>query len=77
MVTDCYIGNLLFLKDNHWYTPDTPLLQGTQRAYLLESQKIHLANIDKNDICQYKKVMMINALNAFDEDRAVSIKCIF
>lgn len=71
MVTDCSIGNLLFLKDNHWYTPDTPLLQGTQRAYLLEAQKVHLANIDKNDIWQYEKVMMINALNAFDENRAI------
>ncbi|OBX63768.1 hypothetical protein A9Z63_04435 [Moraxella lacunata] len=74
LVTDCSIGNLLFLKNNHWYTPDTPLLQGTQRAYLLEAQKIHLANIDKNNIWQYEKVMMINALNAFDENRVVLIK---
>lgn len=74
LVTDCSIGNLLFLKDNHWYTPDTPLLQGTQRAYLLDVGKIHLTTIHKNDICQYKKVMMINALNAFDENRVVLIK---
>lgn len=76
LVTDCSIGNLLFLKDNHWYTPDTPLLQGTQRAYLLETQKIHLANIDRNHIWQYEKVMMINALNAFDENRAILTKYI-
>ncbi|MDO4896102.1 MAG: aminotransferase class IV family protein [Moraxella sp.] len=74
LVTDCSIGNLLFLKNNHWYTPDTPLLQGTQRAYLLDNHKVHLANIDKNNIWQYEKVMMINALNAFDENRAVLIK---
>ncbi|OBX85005.1 hypothetical protein A7456_02285 [Moraxella nonliquefaciens] len=74
LVTDCSIGNLLFLKDDIWYTPNTPLLKGVQRAYLLEAQKIHLANIDKNNIWQYEKVMMINALNAFDENRAVLIK---
>lgn len=77
LVTDCSIGNLLFLKDDIWYTPNTPLLKGVQRAYLLDVGKIHLTAIHKNDICQYKKVMMINALNAFDENRAVSIKCIF
>ena len=76
-VSDCSVGNLLFLKDDIWYTPNTPLLKGVQRAYLLDVGKIHLTTIHKNDICQYKKVMMINALNAFDENRAVSIKCIF
>lgn len=72
-VTDCSIGNLIFLKDNIWYTPDTPLLQGTQRAYLLDTKKIQLTTIKKEDIWQYQKVMMINALNGFDEQRALLI----
>lgn len=72
-VTDCSIGNLLFLKKGIWYTPDTPLLQGTQRAYLLDNKKIHLASIKKEDIFHYEKIMMINALNPFDEHRAVLI----
>lgn len=72
-VTDCSIGNLLFLKDDVWYTPDTPLLNGTQRAYLLSHKKIELATIKKDDIFHYEKVMMINALNPFDECRAVDI----
>lgn len=72
-VTDCSIGNLIFLKDNIWYTPDTPLLQGTQRAYLLDNKKIQLATIKKDDIWQYQKLMMINALNVFDETRAIVI----
>lgn len=72
-ITDCTIGNLLFLKNNQWYTPDTPLLHGTQRSYLLGTNQIHLATIKKDDIWQYEKVMMINALNEFDESRAVII----
>jgi len=75
-VSDCSVGNLLFLKDDIWYTPNTPLLKGVQRAYLLDVGKIHLTTIHKNDICQYKKVMMINALNAFDENRAILTKYI-
>lgn len=76
-VTDCSIGNLLFFKDGHWHTPDTPLLHGTQRAYLLDNKIIKPATIRRSDIWQYKKVMMINALNAFDENRAVDIAKIF
>lgn len=72
-ITDCSIGNLLFLKDGIWYTPDTPLLQGTQREYLLDTHQIKLARILKNDICNYEKVMMINALNGFNENRAIPI----
>ncbi|WP_066801521.1 aminotransferase class IV family protein [Moraxella oblonga] len=72
-VTDCSIGNLLFFKNNHWYTPNTPLLEGAQRAYLLDKQMIKLASIQQNDIWHYEKIMMINALNGFDEDRAVEI----
>lgn len=72
-VSDCSIGNLLFLKKGIWYTPDTPLLTGTQRQYLLDNKKIKLASIKKDDIGDYEKVMMINALNAFDENRAVVI----
>lgn len=72
-VSDCSIGNLLFLKKGIWYTPDTPLLKGTQRQYLLDNKKIELASIKKDDVYYYEKVMMINALNAFDENRAVVI----
>lgn len=76
MVTDCSIGNLLFLRNGVWYTPNTPLLCGTQRDFLIENQKIIPTCITKNDIFSYEKIMMINALNPFDEGRALHIDCI-
>lgn len=72
-VTDCSIGNLLFLKYDKWFTPDTPLLKGTQRQYLLDNKKVQLASIGVDDIKTYQKIMMINALNAFDNNRAVNM----
>lgn len=75
-VTDCTIGNLLFLNDGRWYTPDTPLLKGTQRQFLLDNKKIQLATIKKDDIKNYQKLMMINALNPFDEYRAIDVECV-
>lgn len=70
-VTDCRIGNLLFLKENVWYSPKDYLLKGTQLSSLLAQNKIMLKKINVNEIHQYEKIMMINAMNPFDESRAI------
>ena len=70
-VTDCRIGNLLFLKENIWYSPKDYLLKGTQLSYLLAQNKIVLKEINVNEIHQYEKIMMINAMNPFDDSRAI------
>ena len=62
MVTDCSIGNLLFFDGHEWITPDSPLLKGTQRAFLLNKKMIREGKIREEDICKYKKVGIINAL---------------
>lgn len=73
LITDCSIGNLLFLQQGRWFTPKQPLLEGTQRAKLLAERRILTRSIVKDDIYHYEKVMMINALNPFDEWRTVDI----
>ena len=71
-ITDCRVGNLLFLKNNIWYSPKDYLLKGTQLSYLLSQNKIKLVEIKIEDLHQYEKIMMINAMNPFDESRAIS-----
>lgn len=63
LVTDCSIGNLVFKKNGEWFTPNTPLLQGTQRAKLLAEQKISEREIRLQDIDKYEQICLINALN--------------
>lgn len=72
-VTDCSIGNLLFLKQGQWFSPKTPLLAGIQRAKLLAEQKIQLLDIEYHHLAQFERIMMINALNPFDEQRSIEI----
>ncbi|QIM66004.1 branched-chain amino acid aminotransferase [Mannheimia granulomatis] len=72
-VSDCSIGNLLFLKQGIWYSSANYLLKGTQLTRLLEQQKVVLTQIKKTDLPLYEKVMLINALNPFDEERALAI----
>lgn len=71
-VTDCRIGNLIFFKDGIWYGPKNYLLKGTQLSRLLSENRVQLKEIYTDEIHQYEKVMMINAMNPFDESRAIS-----
>lgn len=72
-VSDCTIGNLLFLQHGKWYSPQQYLLKGTQLSYLLSQQSVELINIEPQQLFQFEKIMMINALNPFDPQRAVPI----
>ncbi|MEG9498471.1 aminotransferase class IV family protein [Mannheimia indoligenes] len=76
-VSDCSIGNLLFLKDGVWCSPQDYLLKGTQLTQLLEQNKVNLTKITQADLGQYEKIMLINALNPFDESRALPCSQIY
>lgn len=62
-VTDCSIGNLIFRKGEKWFTPDTPLLAGTQREKLLKEGKIQEMPIYQRDIEYFDEIRLINAMN--------------
>lgn len=62
MLTDALYANLIFQKNGILYTPNTPLLQGVQRRYLLENNIILETNISIHDIFSFEKVGLINAM---------------
>ena len=53
-VSDCTIGNLIFLKNQQWYSSCNYLLKGTQLSYLLDQQKIKLKEITADDLWDYE-----------------------
>lgn len=63
-VTDCSIGNLAFRLGEHWFTPDSPLLAGTQRRYLLEQGILQEIPIFVEDVLKFDEIRVINAMNA-------------
>jgi len=72
-VTDSFAANLVFFDGKKWWTPDTPLLAGTQRKKLLTEGQIFERRITTSDISKYSKVGLINALNDFDEMPVIDI----
>ncbi|MEH8108946.1 aminotransferase class IV family protein [Gallibacterium anatis] len=63
-ITDCTIGNLILRQGSQWFTPDSPLLIGTQRSKLLQERKIIEREILLSDLHLYQEIRLINALNS-------------
>jgi 4-amino-4-deoxychorismate lyase len=76
-ITDSYTANPIFFDGKKWWSPNTFLLPGTQRARYIEEGKIHKTKITVNDLSKYKKVGLINAMWDFKEMPVINIANIF
>ncbi len=66
LVTDTSIANIAFYTDNGWITPKQPLLKGTTRARLIEEGKLSEIDIKVQDLRNFSKVALLNAMIDFD-----------
>lgn len=66
-LTDTSIANIALLKEDIWYTPKSPLLKGTKRAALLHHGLIVEADIHQDELQNYEKVRLFNAMIEFGE----------
>ncbi len=67
MISDTPIANVAFLKKGRWYTPDSPLLEGTTRSRLIEENFLHVTRITPEDLHRYDGMAVMNALTGFVE----------
>ncbi|NJL15311.1 MAG: hypothetical protein HC913_21455 [Microscillaceae bacterium] len=72
-ITDTSYGNVVFEERNQWFTPAFPLLEGTQRALLLEAGQIKAEAIKPQDVRHFRRFKIINALRIWDESPALPI----
>lgn len=61
-LTDASIANLVFENETGLYTPDTFLLWGIKREYLLQKGIIKECPIKLDDIHRYNRLYLINAM---------------
>lgn len=72
-VTDTSQANIVFFDGHNWLTPETPLLKGVQREFLLRQKVIKSCPIFYKEISLFNKFMLINAMLPFNESRALPI----
>ena len=61
-VTDTSYSNILFTDGKKWVTPDTPLLKGTMRKFLLGNGTVTEEKITVNNLTLYTHFRLINAM---------------
>lgn len=71
-LTDSYFANLAFFDGREWWTPETYLLNGVMRQYLLYTGQLKECAIGLGDLKKYKKVSLINAMNTLGQ---IEIDC--
>ena len=76
-ITDSSTANLLFYNGKEWLTPAFPLLKGTQRAKLLDKEIIKVADIRPEDLYNFSKARLINAMLKFEDEIDVKIENVY
>jgi 4-amino-4-deoxychorismate lyase len=61
-IKDCSYTNIVFYDGSHWVTPESPLLEGTQRAKLIQQGIIIPKALHVNDLPMFKKFKCVNAM---------------
>jgi len=72
-ITDAWAANILLFDGKDWFTPDTPLLKGVQREFLLQEEKIKQREITTGVLNIFQKVKLINAMIDFERAPEISI----
>lgn len=73
LVTDSFTANPIFFDGIQWWTPDTPLLPGTQRASMISDGKIKVCRITVDGLSKYQSVGLINAMQDFEVMPVIAI----
>jgi len=61
-LSDSSYANILLWDGSRWWTPDTPLLQGTMRQRLLSAGQVRARPIPVETIWSYERIKLVNAM---------------
>ncbi len=65
-LTDATYANVAFFDGTKWFTPNTYLLLGIKREYLIDNQLLFEEEIAIKDLKKFKKIALINAMRDLD-----------
>lgn len=74
LISDTSYANVALLKGNQWYTPAKPLLNGTMRQYLIKTGILKPADIATEELNQYSKIRLINAMMPWGKGPEFNLK---
>lgn len=76
-ITDSSYSNIVLFDGEDYLTPSTFLLNGTMRQRLLDEKRIKEREIKVEDLKNYKRIFLINALNSLEDNLSVEVSSIY
>ncbi len=67
LITDTSYCNIVFFDGKEWITPESPLLKGVQRTFLLNQACIKSGRLHRDDIKNFQKFRLFNAMIPWEE----------
>lgn len=76
LLTDTSYANIALFDGNCWFTPAQPLLEGTQRARLIQEGILLPINISLDDLPRFELVKLINAMLDWEQTASMGVSAI-
>lgn len=73
LITDATYANLAFFDGERWLTPESYLLNGVMRQWLLGRRMIEEAEISLANLPRYQSVKLINAMLEWEESPEIPL----
>lgn len=71
---DTSIANIVLSEKGKLYTPDTCLLEGVQRAYLLDQKIVEQRSVHIDELRNYDFIIPVNALNGLKNAQRIPVR---
>ena len=65
-MTDASYSNIILFDGKNWITPETYLLNGVKRQFLLHQKVIKEAKVTIDNLHNFSKIALINAMRDFE-----------
>ena len=77
LLTDTSFSNIILFDGENYFTPNSFLLNGTMRQKLLSDKRIIEKEIKYDELSNYNRIILINALNSIEDTLSIKIENIF
>ena len=73
-LSDTSFCNIVLYDKENYFTPDTPLLNGTKLRQLISQKKIFEKKITLNDLKSFQKIFLVNAMIDLEDNICIDIE---
>jgi 4-amino-4-deoxychorismate lyase len=72
-LTDSWAANIILFDGKNWITPDTPLMRGVQKEFLIREGGIIEKEVKLDRLPSFQTIKLINAMIDFERAPVINV----